>query len=51
LIIVMMLREDHPVGVLDQVIDAIRLLEPAYRRLVEATGTTIAEVESLYPPD
>lgn len=51
LIIVMMLREDHPVGVLDQVIDAIRLLEPAYRRLVESTGTTIAEVESLYPLD
>jgi aminoglycoside phosphotransferase (APT) family kinase protein len=50
LIIVVMLRENPPAGVMEQVMDAIRLLEPAYRRLVDATGTTIAEVEDLYAP-
>ena len=47
-IIVTMLREDHPSGVRDQVRDAVRRLEPAYRRLTEITGTTIPEVEVLY---
>lgn len=46
--IVTMLREDLPSGVRDQVLDAIRRLEPAYRRLTEITGTVVPEVEALY---
>ncbi len=46
--IIGMLREDLPPGVRDQVVDGIRLLEPAYRSLTEVTGLTIGEVESLY---
>lgn len=48
LIIVMMLRDNLPAGVREQVLEAIQRLEPAYRRLVDLTGTSIDEVESLY---
>ncbi|MDF1595428.1 MAG: aminoglycoside phosphotransferase family protein [Acidimicrobiia bacterium] len=46
--ITVMLREGLPPGVKDQVLEGVRLLEPAYRSLTEATGTTINEVEGLY---
>lgn len=47
-IIVTMLSEDHPPEVKDQVLEGIRLLEPAYRSLTEITGLSISEVERLY---
>ncbi len=46
--IVTLLRENPPASVKTQVSDGIRLLRPAYQRFVEATGSTIAEVEALY---
>lgn len=47
-IIVTMRREDHPPEVKDQVLEGIRLLEPAYRSLTEITGLTVGEVARLY---
>ncbi len=46
--IVTLLRENPPASVKTQVLDGIQLLRPAYQRLVEATGSTITEVETLY---
>ncbi|MFW2338542.1 MAG: phosphotransferase family protein, partial [Acidimicrobiia bacterium] len=46
---IMSILENHPPSDLrDEILEGVRLLEPAYRRLVEATRHPIPEVEHLF---